>query len=113
LNQHSDTSNGGDSFFIEQTATQLEVDESQVTVTSVKEGSVIITFKIASGGSKAADIQAIKAKLDAAVSSGAMTVYPGAVILDYESGFVTVGKFFFILSIVSYLKSCNWIIIVR
>ena len=96
------SSNGGDEFFIEQTATQLEVDESLVTITSVTEGSVIIAFKIKSSGTgnKLDDLKAIKAKLDAAVASGAMKVFPGAIILDYESGFVTVSNLLFNLFIV-------------
>jgi len=86
---------GGDTYFIEQTATQLEVDESLITITSVIEGSVIIVFKIKSSGTgnKQDELKALKAKLDTAVSSGAMKVFGGAGILNYESGFVIVSKF--------------------
>ncbi len=89
---------GGDTFFIEQTATQLEVEQSLVTIISVTEGSVIVKFKVKSSGNKAADLKALKAKLDDAVSSGSMKIYgTGAGILNYEAGFVTLSNFLFIL----------------
>ena len=86
------TSNGGDSFFIEQTATQLSINKNLISVTSVKTGSVIVTFKIKSTDS------ATKTTLDNAVTTGAMNFYPESTeILDYESGFVVASKLIFLL----------------
>ena len=89
---------GGDSYFITETSKALGIDKSLIKITSVKEGSVIATFTISSsGGTTLADKQKqladVKATLDDAVKTGALNVYPGAVILNYESGIVTASNF--------------------
>ncbi len=81
---------GGDTNFVTQTSTALDVPASSITVTEVSVGSVIIKFKIKSfGGSNLAEkeeaLKQIKTKLDAAVKNGGMNVYDGAKILNYES----------------------------
>jgi len=91
---------GGDANFVSETSAALEVPTTSITVSDVSVGSVIIKFKIkSSGGSSLAEkedeLKQIKAKLDAAVKSGAMKIYSGATILNYESGIVIVSKSFY------------------
>jgi len=103
-------SKGGDSYFILETSKALGIDASQITITSVKEGSVILTFTITSSesGSSLADqetqLKLVKSKLDEAVKSGAMDVYSGATILNYESGVLVVSKLYFCEVFVKLLK---------
>lgn len=79
------TAKGGDTFFIEQTAAQLGVAKSLIEVISVKEGSVIVNFKVKSTSSTT------QTKLNTAVTNGDMDFYD-AEILNYESGFVVASK---------------------
>lgn len=50
LNEYEDA--GGDGEFANTLATNLDVDPSLIEITDVREGSVIVTFNIASDGSQ-------------------------------------------------------------
>lgn len=89
---------GGRSHWIVYAAFILGIDTKQLKITSVKEGSVIIDFVIGSPDSGSYEdqqnkLKEIKAALDKAVKAGDMNAYPGAVILNYESGVVAASIF--------------------
>jgi len=90
---------GGNETFISQLSQNLGVYDFLIKVTKVSIGSVIIKFTIQSTkGSSVAEKQEelgkIKTKLDEAVESGALNVFPGAAVLDYDSGVSVHSKFY-------------------
>ena len=98
MNMQDYTKAGGDDHFISELSSSLDVPKEDISITSVKTGSVIISFKINNSGTgtlaeKQQQLQEIKAKLDEAVKTGALNAYPDAVILNYEAGVLVVSKF--------------------
>lgn len=85
------TLQGGNATFISQLGKNLGVYDFLIKVTKVGLRSVMIKFTIqctreSSVPEKQEELEQVKAKLDEAVESGAMNVYPGAAVLDYDSG---------------------------
>ena len=90
---------GGDKYYISNLSKQLGLAEEFFEITKVSVGSVIIEYSIkSSGGSLAeqkAELEKIKADLDQAMKIGALNLFDGAKVLNYESGIVVISKLLF------------------
>ncbi len=75
---------GGKNFFIAKTSRVLGVDIGQVTVSNVRQGSVIIEYEVALAGDNTAT-KNMKKSMDAAVPAGQMEFFKDGKVLNYDS----------------------------
>jgi hypothetical protein len=85
---------GGAYYFLLKASYALKLPASTIALNTVKEGSVILGFSIASSGSGTLEEQqqqlvSIKSKLDNAVKTGDFNVYDDAAILNFKSDIVS------------------------
>ena len=75
---------GGRNYFIAKTSRVLGVDIGQVTVSDVRQGSVIVDYEVALAGDDTA-ARNMKKAMDEAVPAGEMEFFTNGKVLNYDS----------------------------